>query len=161
MSDLAYYRRILRVDKHCLDDALETQSQIQDEISSELAQATSRMNLAKDQLDRKTADVIAELKEGKVSETLAAGLAKKDQRRLDLWRVYQDAREEHEQWVGLYDAWQRRGYSIKTLAELYVAQYFAVTSVTTTTSGRTPDDLRERMNAVRTYAPPRRKVVAP
>ena len=34
----------------------------------------------------------------------------------------------HEEWLGLYTAWQQRGYSLKTLADLYAAQYFAVSS---------------------------------
>lgn len=128
MADLEHYRRHLRINKHLLDDALEVQSQYQDEISRELALANTRMLEAKDRLAQTEAAVISELKAEKLSDTHAAGLAKRDSRRRQDFAAFQQKREEHEQWLGLYDAWQRRGYSLKTLSDLYSAQYFSVTS---------------------------------
>ena len=133
MADLEFYRSRLRVNKHLLDDELEVQSQYQEEISRELAAANTRMLRAKDLLARTEATVISELKEGKMSDTHAAGMAKKDQRRREDFDRFQECREEHEQWLGLYDAWQRRGYSLKTLADLFNAQYFSVTSAGSST----------------------------
>lgn len=131
MSDLAYYRSLLRVDKHTLDDVLEVQAQFQDEISRELALANTRMLALKDEMDRSTADAWQDLKAEKVSDTLAAGLAKKDPERMRRFAAYQEAREYHEQWQGLSEAWKSRGYSIKTLADLYVAQYYSIGTSTT------------------------------
>lgn len=167
MSDLAYYRSLLRVDKHTLDDVLEVQSQYQDEISRELALANTRMLGRKDEMDRSTADAWQDLKAEKVSDTLAAGLAKKDPERMRRFAAYQEAREEHEQWVGLYEAWKGRGYSTKTLADLYVAQYYSVgTSVVRKDPGNQDRDrlaaTRKPLNPNKDYddpAPARRRLV--
>jgi len=143
MADIEFYRKHLKVNKHALDDDLEYQSQYQDEISRCLAQANSAMLQAKEDLSQHEARLLIEMKEEKVSNELAAARIKQDRDRSVWWKTFQLRREEHEEWLGLYDSWQRRGYSIKTLADLYVAQYFTVTSTT-----RSTDD-RERLNASR------------
>ncbi len=53
---------------------------------------------------------------------------KRDSGRIDKWEAYQRARATHEAWQGLLDAWRQKGFSIKTLADLYAAQYFSLSS---------------------------------
>lgn len=146
MSTLKYYRDMLRINKGALDDELERHAQLQDEISRHLAVANSEMLARKDTLERITATVVNDLKAEKLNDTVATGLAKKDPERMAAWRDYQDAREEHEEWLGLLAAWQSRGYGIKTLADLYVAQYF---SLGTSLVQREPQADREALAAAR------------
>lgn len=146
MSTLKYYRDQLRINKGALDDELERHAQLQDEISRHLAVSNSEMLARKDALERITATVVNDLKADKLNDTVATGLAKKDPERMSAWRDFQDAREEHEEWLGLLAAWQSRGYGIKTLADLYVAQYY---SLGTSIVQRDPQDAREALNASR------------
>ena len=148
MPTIDHYRSRLRIDKHALDDEIEVQAQYQDEISRELAAANSRMLLAKDVLARTEARVYADLKSDKVSDTAANLQVKRSADRIRDWQDWMDARQEHEEWLGLYDAWQRRGYSIKTAADLYVAQYFSVgTSVSGNRHEVSVDSLKASMRA--------------
>jgi len=131
MAGIDFYRSRLKVNKHALDDEIEVQSQYQEEISRELSMANTRLLEAKDTLARTEARVYLDLKGDKVSDTAANNQVRVDSGRMADWRAWMAAREEHEQWLGMYDAWQRRGYSIKTGADLFTAQYFSVgTSVT-------------------------------
>lgn len=131
MPDINFYRKRLKVDKHDLDGELEVQAQYQDEIADQLALANTRMLAAKDDLAREEARLFISLKRGedKMTNEVVNARIRTDEDRSRLFESFQSAREAHEAWQGLYEAWRQRGYSIKTLADLYAAQYFAITSV--------------------------------
>ncbi len=123
------FRNMLRINKHRLDDELEIQAETQERISSHLAQLNSRQLELKKTLDQEAARIVAELKEAsKISDTAADKEAKRDRAYITAWQAWLVARQEHEEWAGLYEAWKARGYQLKTLADLHGDQYFAVTS---------------------------------
>ena len=125
-NDIEFFRSRLSVNKNLLDDELETQSHYQEQISQRVTQANTIMLEAKNRLDRVTGEAMREAKADKASDVVAANLAKSDPLRIAAWNAYQDARAVHENWAGLYAAWQGRGYSMKDLVSLYGAQYFAI-----------------------------------
>lgn len=142
------FRNMLRINKHRLDDELEIQAETQERISSHLARLNSRMLELKKSTDQTEASVIARLKDNdaKLSNPLAEKEAKRDREYMSAWQAYQVARQEYEEWLGLYEAWKSRGYQLKTLADLHGDQYFAI-DYTTGKAAReaASDDARSRM----------------
>lgn len=127
---LETFKAMLFVDKHGLDDALEVQAELMDRISTEVVRSNTLALDAKDSLLRVEAKLMEQVREeeGKISAAAAEAWAKRRPERIRAWDAYQGCREEHEAWQGLLDAWRQRGYSIKTLADLYAANYFTPTS---------------------------------
>lgn len=136
VADIRQYRNMLRISKHRLDDELEVQSQVLDDISSQLTILNSRMLEANDQLKLVEARLFRELKDDndKMTDKAADAVVKQDPERKRAWQASQAARAEHEDWSGLYDAWKARGFALRELCGLYVAQYFTIDSFT---GGRT------------------------
>jgi hypothetical protein len=132
VSDIRAYRNMLRINKHRLDDELEVQSQVMDDISSQLTVLNSRMLEANDNLKLIEARLFRELKDDseKITDKAADAMVKQDPQRKRAWQQAQAARAEHEDWTGLYDSWKARGYSIRDLCGLFVAQYFTIDSFT-------------------------------
>lgn len=125
-------RARLRIDKHRLDEELETHSQIQEQIAHTVSQLNTAANEAKEALGLMESTLALEAKEDDPKLT-AAGVeatVRKHRKRIAAWQLYQAARAEHEEWTGLLSAWVSRGYGIKTLAELHAQQYYSITSVT-------------------------------
>lgn len=144
-EDYDTYRKMLPVMKHRLDDELEVHPQVYEIISSRVVILNSRMLEAKQRLA---------LREGRLGESIRSDFEKLTKAEVEskvqshpdyreAWDQYQAARSEHERWSGLLDAWRQKGYSIKTLAELYSADYYSLTA--TSTGHRAPNHDRERM----------------
>jgi hypothetical protein len=129
---------MLRINKHRLDDELELQSQILDLISSQLTVLNSRSLESADQLKLVEARLFRELKDDseKITDKAADALVKQDPERKRAWQASQAARAEHEDWSGLYDAWKARGFALRELCGLYVAQYFSIDSYSAGRSDR-------------------------
>lgn len=120
-------RRMLPTQKHRLDDELEIHADIQERISLQVTVHNSRVLETKDELAKLESRLIDDLKDGeRISNEVAAGRVKRDPERVRAWQRYQAARAEHEAWLGVYEAWRSKGYGMKTLADLYMAQYFNV-----------------------------------
>lgn len=143
-NDYDRYRAMLPVMKHRLDDELEVHPQIYEILSSRVVLLNSRMLDAKHTLA---------VREGRLAESMRdehtkmtkAEVENKVQSHPDYkaaWERYQAARSEHERWSGLLDAWRQKGYAIKTLAELYSADYYSLGLNST----RTPNYDEERSN---------------
>lgn len=124
---LHHYRALLPVNKHNLDDALEIQANTQEEISRELALANSKALEEKDRLAQIEGELADKIKDDDPSLSIPKVDAKvrRHRDRVAQFERWMRAREEHEQWLGMLDAWKARGYSIKTLAALYGEQYYA------------------------------------
>ncbi len=123
------FRNMLRINKHRLDEELEIQAETQERISSQTARLNSRQLELKKTLDQEAARIVAELKEaGKISDTAADKEARRNRDYVTAWQAWLVARQEHEEWLGLYEAWKSRGYQLKTLADLHGDQYFAIDS---------------------------------
>ena len=124
------FRSMLPIHKHRLDDELEIHAQLQEQISHEVTIRNSRMLDAKEELAKTEARVSDDLREDDPKITVAVVQAKlyRAPERVRAWQAYQAMRAEAERWSGLLDAWKQKGYSIKTLADLYASQYFALQS---------------------------------
>lgn len=129
MATLEQYRKMLTVNRHRLDEELELQSMLMDQIASSVARFNSQQLEAKEDLAKVEARIFLELKEDKVSNEAANAEVRKHRERITAWQRYQIARQEYEEWQGLLNAWTSRGYHIKTLADLYIAQYFTAATI--------------------------------
>lgn len=149
LADIQTYRKMLYVHRHRLDDELEIQADIMERISSQTVIQNSRQLDAKDQLSRIEARLVEDAKEDdpKLSNPMAEARVRRDPERIKAWQAYQAARAEHEAWQGLLDAWKQRGYAIKTLADLYAANYYSPSSTVRKEAVSDADNLRAQMRA--------------
>jgi len=124
------YRGMLVVNKHRLDDELEIQADIQERISAEVATLNSRMLECKDDLAKIEARLSEEFRDSDAKLTVDGikGKVLRHAERGRAWDRHQKAREDLEVAQGILDAWIKRGFSLKTLGELYTGQYFSVRS---------------------------------
>lgn len=152
-DDINTYRKMLFVQRHRLDDELEVQAELMERISAATVVRNSRSIEAKENLSQVEARLLEDARDDDPKLTAAAADAKirRDPERIKAWRIFQAARAEHEQWQGLQDAWRQRGFSIKTLADLYTANYYSPTSTTNSSRGadvdRDTENLRARMRS--------------
>lgn len=146
--DYAQYHALLRVNKHALDDALEVHAQYQADISAAVARLNTQQAEDKEQLAVVEARIYQDLRssgEKVTAEESKASITRHPDRRA-AWKIYQKSREEYEKWLGLLSAWQQKGYSLKTAADLFSSDYFAVRSIATESpAGIRNDDLRNRL----------------
>jgi hypothetical protein len=149
MHTIEQFRAMLRVNKHRLDDELEIQGELMDRISTQVVIFNSKMIEAKAELARAEGLLGEEIREAEPKITVGALESKvqRDRNRVGLWQKYQQARATHEAWTGLLDAWRQKGYSIKTLADLYAAQYITLTSTQVSERQRARDENQDDLRA--------------
>ena len=122
----------LAINKHCLDDELEQQSQIQHMISERVAKSREHTAMLEDELEHCEADtyiraISKSMPDGKKpSVEYAKSMVKVDTIRKHKFVALNEARAELERWEGLYYAWRARNSAIESLSKLAVANYFAV-----------------------------------
>ena len=138
--------RLLRIDKHRLDDELETHSDCMCQVSDAVARANTVHLTAKDNLAKVEARVYQTYKESGVKATAADldGMVTRHPDRVKAWETFQVAREEYERWLGMAEAWRQRSYTITKLADLYCGQYFSLTLTSTTDKDTRPTWQQER-----------------
>ena len=121
---------MLPVHKHRLDDELEIQAQFMEQISTETIRRNARMLECKSNLEKLDGRLSAEFKDDdpKMTVGMIEAKVKRDPERITSWQIYLAAMSEHLKWQGLLEAWRQKGYSIKTLADLFAAQYFQLSS---------------------------------
>lgn len=170
---LAYdqYRAMLPTNKHRLDDELEMQAQVMEDISSEVVKQNQRVQTTKLSLDQVEARLAANIRddEARITAAQVEGKVKRDPEWIKARQLYVNAVADHGQWVGLLEAWRQKGYSIKTLADLYAAQYFTISShqarerstqVKPRDQSELRRDIRQAMKtAIESVSPRRRSVV--
>ena len=141
LDDINTYRRMLRIQKHRLDDELEINAEILDKIGQALARRNSLMLEAKKSLEITEARVLEQVKadDPKMTNPQAEREVKRDREYDSAWKAYQVARQEFEEWEHLMRAWITRSYDIKAMCELHGQQYFAIDSVRRS-SGAQPSD---------------------
>jgi hypothetical protein len=129
-EELRQFTSNLRINKHDLDTELEQQSQILFDIAEKLATSNSRRDQAKEDLTVKE----SELAETIQSEDPKLGVAKVNVRvnahpsRTAAWRDYVAAKKDAELWAALHEAWKARGYALKSLCDLQLANYYTTNS---------------------------------
>lgn len=146
---LEQYRGMLAIQPHRLDEELEIQAMIQDRIANQRAIANAKQLEAKDILARKESRIADELREDDPKLTVGGvnGKVARDPERLKAWDHYQACRTEFESWDGLYESWKTRGYKIRDLADLWIAQYYTTDSYTSKATASAGND--ERRAAMR------------
>lgn len=130
MATLQDYRNMLRLDRYRLDDELQIQAEVMDRISQEVNKLNSRMLAAKEELLRVEARLMVDIAEDATAKMTVAQLdaaVRRHRDRMAAWSSYDAARYAFDEWEALRDAWKQRGFSIKTLADLYTSQYFTIT----------------------------------
>lgn len=149
---LEQVRGMLPVHKHRLDDELELQPDMYERISTIVTVKNSRMLEAKEELARVEGRLLEDIRDADAKITVDAANARvrRSPERVRAWEASQHARAELEAWQGALEAWKQKGYSIKTLADLYAAQYFSVTPTNITSRQRDRmEDGDERRAAMR------------
>lgn len=141
-------RAILMIAKNRLDDELELQPQTMYDISESVALSAARVAGAKNELEEVEAELFLDYKGSGDKKTEAQIKAEivLDPSRKSAFIKLVNARRDHEEWQGLYEAWKQRGYTLSNLGELYRANYFSTDSVVS------KDDLRKPVD--RTYERP-------
>jgi hypothetical protein len=143
MATLQSYRAMLRVDRNSLDDELEIQAEKMDQISQQVNLLNSKMLKAKEDLLRTEARLAISIVEDSSAKMTAGQIdasIKRHRDRQEAWEAYEQARFNFDEWESLRDAWKQRGFSIKTLADLYTSQYFSIRD-------HQPSDKRDREGA--------------
>lgn len=132
MATITYeqFRMMLRVNKHRLDDELEIQPELLERIGNEVNTKNSRQIELKSNLEQVANRLAEDIREDEPKLTIGAvdAKVKREAQYKDAWVIYQSARAEHDRWSTLLEAWRNRSYSIKTLSDLYSAQYFSLNS---------------------------------
>ena len=134
MANIEYYRALLPVDKYALDSALETHSQLQDEIGRALSAADASAARAKNELKAVEARLFLDIKSNgeRVSNEVANSEVQVHRERERAHEDFLRCQQQAAEWGKLYESWQQRGWSIKALGELYSSEYFHLTSITGT-----------------------------
>lgn len=145
----AEYRKLLVVNKHNLDAALEVSADIMERISAEVTRSAGEYRQCKDDLAAIEGELSADLKGEKTNAEERAARIKRNPQRQARWKALQLAQLEAEQWSHLLDAWKQRGFSIKTLSDLYAANYFTVNSHQARPSEAATDSRRSAMHEAR------------
>jgi len=124
------YQRALGINKHNLDSELEVQAVFQEQISERLTKAERLAADRKQTLAQVEARLTQNYKadEPKANKEIIEGQVIRDRDYKDAWLDYQDALQEQSKWQRLLESWRQRGFSLKTLADLHGAQYFALDS---------------------------------
>ena len=125
-NDIQQYRSLLRIQKHRLDDELEMQAELLQQISECVVIAKSDALYAKDQLDRLEGQLYSDAKLDYPKATVPElhGITMKDSDRIAAWQKYQKARHTQEDWEGLHEAWKSRGFALRALVDLRLANYY-------------------------------------
>lgn len=127
MPTIQDFRKMLLIHKHRLDDEFELQAESQFHIGEIMVKAQSKYDQAKEKLAYVEARLYKEISEGdeKLSDS-------KIRARIVLEPEYADAKEvaavaKYDYGIAyeIHEAWRQRGYSLKGLADLYVANYYS------------------------------------
>lgn len=133
MDGLHFYRSKLVIEKHRLDDELEIQAELLQHISERVVKAKSRTLEAKDVMELEEAKLYAEGKEDYPKATVSdlQSIVSRHSDRKAAWIKYQVARHDQELWEGLHEAWKARGFALRALVDLRLANYYTSDSAST------------------------------
>lgn len=129
-------RARLPVSRYRLDDDIEIQASVQETIGARVAELSLRCAELKERLAVTEARVSQEVRDRyeKISVENAKHVMVRDTNRQQAVALVQSATHELKLWEAALEAWKSRGYSLKTLADLYASQYFTLSSTTAHTS---------------------------
>lgn len=138
--DMHTIRQMLTINKHRLDDELQTDAYVADQISQQLTKAQAKMDAAKLEVTRTEARLYAELRDrdGKVTEAGVKAATVRHPTMVTAEGALQAHTHEYRQWLLLKEDWKTRHFDIRGLAQLHTDGYYAAgaTSITAQPSGR-------------------------
>jgi len=126
MAELDTFRAMLRVNKHQLDEELEIQAEVMGRISDRMAAVGARAAEAEQELKVVEARLYRQFKDDdeKMTDKAADSAVRRHQERARAFERVNLLGKELAQWQGLYAAWKARGFSISSLCDLYLGQYY-------------------------------------
>ena len=118
---------MLHVSKHALDDELEKQPQVMYSISEAVAEHYADYMRMQDWLDVCEAELYIKFKNGteKITADEVKARIQIDSQRRSLFASVCVEQALHHKWQGLMEAWKQRGFALKSLSDLALANYFA------------------------------------
>lgn len=135
LDEVGNYDEYLLIDKYNLDDDLVEQGRVYKIVADRLADAMSYRDQAKAELDRTRAECDkfirqdAALANERITEAQVASKILEE-------ATYQTAQNEHlewryitEKWTVLRDSFIQRGYALRELCQLWMANYYADTAI--------------------------------
>ncbi|AFE86397.1 hypothetical protein vBValSR12Z_71 [Vibrio phage vB_ValS_R12Z] len=135
------FKNRLRIDKNDLDNELVEQSHLFFEVSERLTWAKAERDEVKRECDELAGELKADLfaENPKLADTKATAIVKKDPDYQERYREKSDADRIVGAWEALVEAFKSRGYMLRQLADLYVANYYSPIS-----GGESQDDKRRK-----------------
>lgn len=129
--DFDTFRRLLPIQKHELDEELALQAEFLQHISHNLVRAKSFAAQAKDALERLEAELHFYHKEnsGKMTVAELNGKIICDRRRIIAFEKLQAALGTLSDWEGMYESWKARGFALRSLVDLRLANYYTPESI--------------------------------
>ncbi|ATI19150.1 hypothetical protein KF4_068 [Vibrio phage vB_VpaS_KF4] len=140
-SAIRSFKNRLRIDKNDLDNELVEQSHLFFEVSERLTWAKAERDEVKRECDELAGELKADLfaENPKLADTKATAIVKKDPDYQERYREKSDADRIVGAWEALVEAFKSRGYMLRQLADLYVANYYSPIS-----GGESQDDKRRK-----------------
>jgi hypothetical protein len=126
--------RALAIDQDCLDIELIRHPSYYAEVSRNHALAVSKRDQAKLELDRERAETAEHLRNGfidageKITEAKLSNLVASRHEVVTAQEKVIALSEEANLWAGLKEAWSKRTYMLRELAQLWLGSYFVETS---------------------------------
>lgn len=125
------FKQKLRIDKNDLDGELVIQAHVFFEVSERLTWAKAERDSVKQECDELAGNIKAEIfeEQPKLAATKADALVRKDPEFIDLYKERKEADRIVGMWEALVEAFKSRGYMLRQLADLFVANYYSPTSM--------------------------------
>ena len=130
MATIQQYRNMVRINRHRLDDELEMNAQIMEEIGQQAGAAERRATALKLEYEQVAARLVRNIKanDPKATAVLLESEITLDRACCTAQYAHADAQQIAAEWSALAKAWYQRGFDMKALSELFVAQYFVIDS---------------------------------
>lgn len=124
------FRKYLAIDKTSLDEAVIHQPELLYQVSEAMIIAISRRDSLKEELSTADSEVEIDIREvfdkkgTKVTEAAIKALVQTDKIHIDAFKAYLSSKEEADKIIALKEAFQQRGYMLRDLCQLFVANFF-------------------------------------
>lgn len=135
MIDLDEFRGYLKVDKLSLDDELVQQPSLLFSVSEACAEAAAARDMYKELLATADAELFEKVRDDldqadeKYTDTRIKGLVQTNKKHRAAFDFFSKAKAKAEMLEALKNAFIQRGYAIRNLCELFVANYYEQNSV--------------------------------
>lgn len=124
-------RGLLFINKHALDDELEVQAETLYHIVEEQSKANGQLARAKNHLESVEAGLFQDFSDQtpKPTKDLILAQVQDSADRAKAFDLFLEAKEVADRWNGLFEAWRARGFALRELCGLHLANYYSSDSV--------------------------------